>query len=51
LRQWFPELLEEIYLLQRRNMFFQQNGVPHAYREVTNFLNERFPGGWIARTN
>jgi len=50
LRQWLPEFLEEIPLLQRRNMFFQQDGAPpHAYRELTNFLNECFPGRWIAQ--
>ncbi|EZA54312.1 hypothetical protein X777_06134, partial [Ooceraea biroi] len=50
LRQRLPELLEEIPLLQRRNMFFQQDGAPpHAYRDVTTFINERFPGRWIAQ--
>jgi hypothetical protein len=48
--QQLPDLLEEIPLLQRRVMFFQQDGAPpHAYRAVTNFLNERFPGRWIAQ--
>jgi len=40
--------LEEIPLSQRVIMFFQQDGVPpHMYRDVTNFLNEHFPGRWI----
>ena len=50
LRQWLPEFLEEVPLFQRRIMFFQQDGAPpHTYREVTNYLNERFPNRWIAR--
>lgn len=48
--QLLPDLLEEIPLALRRVMFFQQDGAPpHAYRGVTNFLNEQFPGRWIAQ--
>lgn len=50
LRDNLPEFLEEVPLLQRNKIIFQQDGAgPHNARVVTNFLNEQFPGRWMGR--
>ena len=40
-----------LWILNKRGrMYFQSDGAPpHSSREVTNFLNYRFPGRWIRR--
>lgn len=44
-----PDLLGDLPLNVRRNMWFQQDGAP-AHREdgVVKHLDERFPGRWIS---
>jgi len=45
-----PELLEELPLNLRRDMFFMHDGAPpHFARAVRNYLNETFAGRWIGR--
>lgn len=45
-----PEFLEEVPLLERNKIIFQQDGAgPHNARIVTNYLNQKFPGRWIGR--
>jgi len=44
------DFLEEIPLLDRNLIIFQQDGVgPHNARIVTNYLNQQFPGRWMGR--
>jgi len=44
------EFLEEVPLLERNKIIFQQDGAgPHNARIVTNFLNNEFPGRWMDR--
>ena len=50
LQEELPILLEAVPLDKRGRMYFQHDGAPlHFSREVTNFLNYRFPGRWIGR--
>jgi len=50
LQEELPRLLEDVPLNKRGRMYFQHDGAPpHSSREVTNFLNYRFPGRWIGR--
>lgn len=45
-----PQLLEEIELGIREEMWFQQDGAPpHYHREVRTFLNNNFGERWIGR--
>lgn len=45
-----PDFLEEVPLLERNKIIFQQDGAgPHNARIVTNYLNQQFPGRWIGR--
>lgn len=45
-----PHFLEEIPLLNRNKILFQQDGAgPHNARIVTNFLNHQFPERWMGR--
>jgi len=45
-----PDFLEEIPLLDRNRIVFQQDGAgPHNARIVTNYLNQQFPGRWMGR--
>jgi len=45
-----PDFLEEIQLLDRNRITFQQDGAgPHNARIVTNYLNQQFPGRWMGR--
>lgn len=45
-----PELLEEVPLNIRQNMWFLHDGAPPHYRlEVRNYLNYAFPHRWIGR--
>jgi len=45
-----PDFLEEIPLLDRNRLIFQQDGAgPHNARIVTNYLNQQFPGRWMGR--
>lgn len=50
LRDNLPDFLEEVPLLERNKIVFQQDGAgPHNARIVTNYLNEHFPGRWMGR--
>jgi len=45
-----PNFLEEVSLLNRNKIIFQQDGAsPYNARIVTNFLNQQFPGHWLGR--
>ncbi|EZA56082.1 hypothetical protein X777_03192 [Ooceraea biroi] len=45
-----PDFLEEVPLINRNKIVFQQDGAgPHNARIVTNFLNQQFPGRWMGR--
>jgi len=46
----FSDLIEDVPIELRRNMWFQMDGCPaHYSRDVRNWLNENFPGRWIGR--
>lgn len=46
----FVELLEDVPLTLRRDMWMQQDGAPpHSTLQARNILNEMFPGKWIGR--
>lgn len=48
LQQDFVNLMEDVPLNVRHNMWFQQDGAPaHFGRPVRIWLNENFPGRWI----
>lgn len=50
LQEQLPELLEDLPLNIRTQMWFQQDGAPpHFSRIVTRYLNEKFPERWIGR--
>lgn len=50
LRNTLPQLLEDIPLNVRQNMWFLQDGAPpHFRREVIEHLNNEFPNRWIGR--
>lgn len=50
LQDELPQLLEDIPLHLRRNLFFQHDGAPpHFSRAVITHLNDQFPGRWIGR--
>ena len=50
LQNTLPEFLEEIPLLERNNIVFQQDGAGlHNARVVTNYLNLQFPERWMDR--
>jgi len=50
LRNELPDLLEDIPLMIRRQMYFQHDGAPPYYtRHVTEYLNESFPNRWLGR--
>jgi len=50
LRENLPDFLEEVPLLERNKIVFQQDGAgPHNARIVTNYLNEQFPRRWMGR--
>lgn len=45
-----PELLDDVPVLLRRNMWFQHDGAPpHSTRNVRTILNRRHPNMWIGR--
>ena len=45
-----PLLLEDVPLNSRRRIILQQDGAPpHSTRQVTEFLNNEYPGRWIGR--
>lgn len=42
------DILDEVALIQRQAVLFQQDGAPsHNARQVYQYLNEKFPGRWI----
>lgn len=50
LRDILPELLEQIPLNQRRQMWFQHDGAPAHYGNIVQeFLNQTFEQRWIGR--
>ncbi|XP_026829624.1 uncharacterized protein LOC113562960 [Ooceraea biroi] len=50
LRENFPDFLEDVPLLERNKIIFQQDGAgPHNARIVTNYLNDQFPGRWMGQ--
>lgn len=50
LQNTFMDLLDDLPLTVRRNMWFQLDGAPPHYgRNVQNHLNEMFPHRWIGR--
>lgn len=52
LQNTLPELLEDLPLQLRRDMWFMQDGAPpHFSLNVRNHLNEQYPHKWIGRGN
>lgn len=50
LRSDLPELLEDVSLMQRTTMWYQQDGAPPHYgREIKNYLDSKYPNRWIGR--
>lgn len=50
LEEEVPNLIEDIPLQLRRNMWWQMDGAPpHNAQIIRNFLNENFPNKWIGR--
>lgn len=50
LRRNLPDLLDDVPLATRRDMWLQNDGCPAHYAlEVRNYLNEIYPGRWIGR--
>lgn len=50
LRNMLPDLLDDLPLVIRRNIWFQMDGAPpHFARTVTDYINEVFPNRWIGR--
>jgi len=49
LNTWLLELLEQILSYKEEICFSNNRAPPHAYREITNFLNERFSRRWIVQ--
>jgi len=50
LRHELPDLLEDIPLMIRSQMYFQHDvATPHYTRHVREFLNESFPNSWLGR--
>ena len=50
LRDVLPDMLDDLPLSIRRNIWFQHDGAPtHNYAAVKEHLNETFPGKWIGR--
>lgn len=50
LQETLPELLEDVPLNLRQNMYFMHDGAPpHFARTVRNYLNAQFAGMWIGR--
>lgn len=50
LRDILPELMEEVPLVVRENMWYQHDGAPAHYGTVVrNYLNRTFPNRWIGR--
>jgi hypothetical protein len=50
LRNELPDLLEDIPLMIRRQMYFQHDEAPHHYTiRVREYLNESFPNRWLGR--
>ena len=50
LRNELPLLLEEVPLMHRRRMIYQQDGAPpHFSKQVMDHLNQEFPGRWVGR--
>ncbi|KAL6416511.1 hypothetical protein ACFW04_011756 [Cataglyphis niger] len=48
LKDNLPDFLEEVPLLERNEIIFQQDGArPYNARILTNYLNEQFPGRWM----
>ena len=48
LRNELPGLLEDIPLMIRSQMYFQNDGAhPHYTRHVRYYLNEFFPNRWL----
>lgn len=50
LQEELPQLLENVPLRLRQNLYFQHDGAPpHFSRAVSAYLNHQFPGHWIGR--
>lgn len=50
LQETIPELLEDLPLNLRHEMFFMHDGAPpHFARNVRDYLNEQYPDRWIGR--
>ena len=50
LRNELPGLLEDIPLMIRSQMYFQDDGAPpHSTRHVRDYLNESFPNRWLVQ--
>lgn len=50
LRDILPELMEDVPLLVRENMWFQHDGAPAHYGNIVrDYLNLTFPNSWIGR--
>lgn len=50
LQETLPELLEDLPIALRRDMWYMHDGAPpHFGRIVRDYLNEQFPNKWIGR--
>ncbi|XP_076669374.1 uncharacterized protein LOC143369387 [Andrena cerasifolii] len=50
LKNYLGDILHDMSLVERRNLWFQQDGAPAHYANiVTRWLNETFPNRWIGR--
>ena len=50
LQDELPTLLENVSLQTRRHMYYQhEGGPPHFSQVVGQYLNHKFPNGWIGR--
>lgn len=52
LQNTLPDLLDDLPLELRRNMWFMHDGAPPHYTlNVRNYLNQQYPNKWIGRGN
>ena len=50
LEETLPDLMDDLPLAVRQDMWFQQDGAPAHYTlEVQEFLNKTYPARWIGR--
>jgi hypothetical protein len=50
LRETLPELIEDVMLFVRNQMWYQHDGAPaHFSRAVRDYLDQTYPGRWIGK--